>query len=58
MKRSSVAAGYVEDDDSEDAYRPRAETKWSRGPEEGIRTSERWARAAKEAHEGRRRWMR
>lgn len=40
---------YVEDDDSEGAYRPRAETKWSRGPEEGIRTSERWARAAKEA---------
>jgi curved DNA-binding protein CbpA len=36
---------YVEDDDSEDAYRPRAETKSSRGPEEGIRASERWARA-------------
>jgi hypothetical protein len=40
---------YVEDEDSEGAYRPRAETKSSRGPEEGIRSSERWARAAKEA---------
>jgi len=36
---------YVEDDDSEDGYRPRAETKSSRGPEEGTRASERWARA-------------
>lgn len=36
---------YVEDDDSEDAYRPRVETKSSRGPEEGMRAGERWARA-------------
>jgi curved DNA-binding protein CbpA len=37
---------YVEDDDSEDAYRPRAETKSSRSPEEAMRGGERWARVA------------
>jgi curved DNA-binding protein CbpA len=45
-KFSRSTGAYVEDDDSEDAYRPRGETKSSRGPEEGIRASERLARAA------------
>ncbi len=45
-KFSRSTGAYVEDEESEDAYRPRAETKSSRGPEEGIKARERWARAA------------
>ena len=45
-KFSRSAGAYVDDDDSDDAYRPRAEAKSSRGPEEGARARERWARAA------------
>jgi curved DNA-binding protein CbpA len=45
-KFSRSAGAYAEDDDSDDTYRPRAEAKSSRGPEEGSRARERWARAA------------